>query len=547
MKIHKSVSVIIFLSLLAIGILAGFKAGSTGNHSFHTENAAPDSVFSLVALSDLWDMYYDYGYNLDILSEQNNKPGARISSISVYRVSSAAQDGTLQDSILLNREGKPVLRISPHESGPSHTWYYYDDRGNRYLDIMINSNKYDTLYTLRQFDRYQHAAKTIEYNITRKELRFLTLIEANALSDTLVQLKMVRFESDLEYRKVLPFEARDMLISRAGDSLLSVSTNRTVFSDTSYNSTYTDLYRIENNRLVYNKMQCQTLYDQQGNWIEKKSNNFNIRRRFSYYGPREHEVTEKLAVNASVVEFLSSQMDSLPPIAWKNYRDDQNSLKTRKIMYEEGTYGDSITLTEGHSLDEFLPVMWYTVSEGSGIITGFDSTCYAVGYNTPLTSDEGENLRCLAIYEQRNGMIRLIKQSFGALDPFYDSDNDLVFDAFDETNFSVSIEDGNIMVYYEYMRGEAANEYAFEDGKWVLVYYSSSHRTCCQAEAISYDYRTRTYSYSLFNMTDEEYDEDSEMPRDTTYTEIQDRQVIYMDGPQDSSSELYESSGEKDE
>lgn len=538
MKIYKSVSVIIFLSILAIVILAGFANGIQGNNSSHTENAVPDSVSSLIGLSDLWDMYYDYGYNLEILSEQNNIPGTRIMSISVYRVNSDGQDGTLQDSILLNREGKPVLRLSPHESVPSYTWYYYDDLGNRYLDIMINSNKYDTLYTLRQFDRFQHAAKTIGYNITRKELQFLTIIETNALSDTLVQLKMVRFDADLDNSNVLPFEARDMLVGRAEDSLLSVQTNRTVFSDTSYNSTYTDLYRIENNRLVHNKMQCLTLYDQQGNWIEKKSNNFNIHRRFSYYGSGEPEITCSLAVNPSVLEFLSSQMDSLPPIAWKNYRDEQYSMKAREMMYEEGTYGDSITLTEGHSLDEFLPGLWYTVSEGSGNITGFDSTCYAVGYNTPLTSDGEDKLRCLAIYEQRNGMFRLIKQSFGALDPFYDSDNDLLFDAFDETNYSISIEGGNIVVLYEYMRGEAAIEYAFEDGKWVLVYYSSSHRTCCQAESVSYDYRTKTYSFSLFNMTDEEYDENSDMPRDTTYTEIQDMPVIYMDGSEDISAEL---------
>ncbi len=526
-----------FLSTLAFCILAGFTVGIHGGNSSHNDKAAPDSDSSLIILSDLWDMYYDYGYNLDILSEVSNKAGKHIRSVSVYRVSPDGQDGSLQDSVILDMEGKPLLRVSPHESGPSYTWYYYDDRGNRYLDIMINSNRYDTLYTLRHFDRYRHAAKTIEYNITRKELGFLTLVETNALADTLVQLKMVRFDADWDYKKILPFEARDMLVSRAGDSLLSVQTNRTVFSDTSYNSTYTDLYRIENNRLAHNKMQCQTLYDQQGNWIEKRSNNFYLRRRFSYYNSGEAETTPALPVNRSVLTFLSLQMDSLPPLAWKNYSDDQVSLKAREKMYEDGTYGDSITLTEGQSIDEFLPRLWYAVSTGSGNITGFDSTCYAVGYNTPLASDEGDNLRCLAIYEQRNGLFRLVKQSFGALDPFYDADNDLLFDAFDETNFSVSIEGGNIMVYYEYMRGEASCEYAYNDGEWILVYYSSSHRTCCQAESVSYDYRSGTYSYSLFNMTDEEYDENSDMPRDTTYTEKQDRPVIYMDEPDEGYSE----------
>jgi hypothetical protein len=531
------------LSLLAIGLLAGFTAGSAGNSYLHQEKIPADSISSLTYLSDFWDMYYDYGYNLDILSEQSNKPGPRIMTISVYRPGSPGEGGRLQDSIFLNKNGDPVLRISPYESGPSYTYYFYDTKGDRYLDIMINSNKYDTLYTLRQFDRYHHARKTIQYNISRKELQFFTVIDMNILSDTLVQLKLVRFDPDVDRRKVLPFEGRDMLVSRAGDSLLSVHTDRTVYSDSSYNSSYTDLYRIENNRLVYNKMKCRTLYNQQGNWIEKKSNDFNLIRRFSYYDPDEPDITAGLTVSDSVVGFLYSQMDSLPPIAWENYRDDNDSLKARRQIYDEGTYGDSISLTEGKNLEDFLPVLWYTVSVGSGNINGFDSTCYAVGYNTPV-SNGGDNLRCLAIYEHRNGMYRLIKQSFGALDPFYDADNDLLYDRFDETNYSISIEEGDIFVNYEYMRGEASNVYAFKDGEWVLVYYSSSHRTCCQAEAISYDYSTKTYSYSLYNMGDEDDEENADMPRDTTITEIQDRPVIYMDGMEDSSTELYDTTGD---
>ncbi|MBN2813858.1 MAG: hypothetical protein JXQ80_07255, partial [Bacteroidales bacterium] len=150
-----------------------------------------------------------------------------------------------------------------------------------------------------------------------------------------------------------------------------------------------------------------------------------------------------------------------------------------------------------------------------------------------------------AVYEQRNGKFRLIKQSFGALDPFYDDDGDLLFDGYGETDYSISIEDGNIVVYYEYMRGEATNEYAYDNGNWVLVYYSSNHRTCCQAEMSSYDYRTKTYSYSLFNMSDE--DENSDMPGDTTVTEIQDRPVILMDDINGSSPECYDSSSDEEE
>lgn len=539
---------IVLHGIIALGFLVSFTIEKAGLPAFlHSGSSSADSISSLIALSDFWDMYYDYSYNLDVLSEHHRNPLQPISSISVYRVGAADQGAMIQDSILLNREGKPVLRISPQGSGHSHTYYYYDDQGNRYLDIMIYSNKYDTVYTLRQFDRYHHVHKTMQYNITRKELQYLTVIEMTPISDTLVQMKLERFDSDIDHEKVLPFEGRDMLVRKAGDSLLSVHINRTVYSDTSYNSTYRELFKIENNRLVYNKMQCQTLNNRQGDWIEKKSANFNLHRRFSYYGADEPEITDGLTVNTSVVEFLYSQMDSLPILAWKNYREELYSLKARQQLYEEGAYGENITLTEGHNIEEFLPALWYAVSMGSGYIKGFDSLCYAVGYNTPVTGSSEDNLRCLAVYEQRNGIFRLLKQSFGALDPFYDTDGDLLFDGFGETNYNISIEDGNIVVSYEYMRGEATNEYTYDNGNWVLVYYSSSHRTCCQGEVSSYDYRTKTYSYSLFNMLDEEEAENSDMPRDTTITEIQDRPVIYMDEISGSTPEFYDSSGDEDE
>jgi hypothetical protein len=548
MKKFKKATALTLQGIIALGFLVSFTIEKAGLPVFfHAGRSVTDSISSLIALSDFWDMHYDYGYNLDVLSEHHRNPLQPIKSISVYRIGSADQGAMLQDSIVLNKEGKPVLRISPQGSGPAYTFYYYDDQGNGYLDILINSNKYDTLYTLRQFNRYHHAQKTIQYNIIRKELQYLTVIEMTRVSDTLVQMKLERFDSDIDHEKVLPFEGRDMLARKAGDSLLSVQTSRTVYSDTSYNSTYEELFRIENSMLVYNKMQCQTLYDQQGDWIEKKSANFNLHRRFAYYGTGEPEITGGMAVDASVVEFLYAQMDSLPALAWKNYREDKYSLEARQQLYEEGGYGDSIALTEGDSLEEFLPALWYTVSVGSGYIKGFDSLCYAVGYNTPVTGISENNLRCLAVYEQGNGIFRLLKQSFGALDPFYDDDSDLLFDAFDETNYNISIEDGNIVVNYEYMRGEATNEYAYDDGNWVLVYCSSGHRTCCQAEFSSYDYRNKTYSYSLFNMSDEEEEENSDMPRDTTITESQDRPVIFMDDMNGSSPEFYDSSSGEEE
>jgi len=110
-------------------------------------------------------------------------------------------------------------------------------------------------------------------------------------------------------------------------------------------------------------------------------------------------------------------------------------------------------------------------------------------------------------------------------------DNDLLFDGYDESNFSVSIQDGHIVINYEYMRGEAVNEYAYENGNWILVYASSSHRTCCSASISSYDYRTKTLTESTFPLGEEDYDDSTGISRDTVITTIEDRPVIYMDQP----------------
>jgi len=68
---------------------------------------------------------------------------------------------------------------------------------------------------------------------------------------------------------------------------------------------------------------------------------------------------------------------------------------------------------------------------------------------------------------------------FGAIEYFIDSDDDLLFDRYDETNFSVNTEDGDIVVSYEYMRGEASYTFTCKKGSWLLAGYASGHRTCC--------------------------------------------------------------------
>ncbi len=526
----KTISVILTLFIVS-GLLANFTVDKKDNSNYkQTKKSLTDSIPRLISLSNLVDFYYpDNGYDVNILSEHKNNQEKIIKSISVYRFSSAAQNMVLQDSILLDREGKPVVRMTPYGSGISSTYYFYDDRGNRFLDVTILENKYDTLYTLRKFDRYNRAYASIRYNVTRKELDYFTTVDIIPVSDMVVNLKLTKYDPDINHKNVLPFESRDMLIKQVKDSLVQVNTNRLVYNDTAYNSTYENLFRIENNFLVPEKFHIQLTYNSQGDWIEKKNSEFDIQRKFSYDTPNNDEIKTGVKAKVSVLNYLYSQMDSLPSQAWENYKEKQNSFEIRSKLFENGTFGDSIVIKEGNTIETFLPKLWYQVSAGSGSITGIDSLCYAVAYNTPVKSDDDYNKRCLAIYEHLNGKYRLIKQTFGAIEEFNDTDNDLLFDGYDETNFSVDIEGGDVIINYEYMRGEASYEFAYKKGNWILVSYASGHRTCCQSESYSYDYRTKTYSSSVFNMGDDNDNESGDMPRDTSITVIEERPIIYMD------------------
>jgi hypothetical protein len=122
-----------------------------------------------------------------------------------------------------------------------------------------------------------------------------------------------------------------------------------------------------------------------------------------------------------------------------------------------------------------------------------------------------------------NGVYVLRKQSLNAIESFIDQDHDFSFHNFDETNFSVGISKGEVIVSYSYMRGEASYAYAYQNGDWVLVNYESGHRTCCQAEMYSYNYKTKMYSASIINTSDDD------TPRDTSITIQQSRPMMYMD------------------
>jgi hypothetical protein len=521
----------VFLFIILVFVLfANFMAYTGGNSTLLHKKASSDTIPELFSKYNLEDFYYtDNGYNINALSQHVLNPNKKIRSISVYRFSSAAQQFTLQDSILLNREGKPVVKMTPYNTRFSTTYFFYDDKGNGWLDITILENKYDTLYTLRRFNGNGNALVTIQYNITRKELNYISTITIAPVSDSIVNLKRITFEPDLNLKLVLPFDSRDMLIKQVNDSLITVGTKRIVYSDTSYNSAYKKRLRIENHALVDEKIYDRFTFNSDGDWIERKNEQFDIRRVFSYYAQDEEDYKANFSVSEPVLIYLDSQMDSLPMQAWENLAKKENSFAMRSELFESGEFGDSIRLEQAASVEEFLPVLWYPVSTSSGNITGIDSICYVVGYNTPIKNEDESNKRCLAIFEHQNGLYRLIKQSYGALENFYDSDNDLLFNGFDEINFNVAIEGGDIAVNYEYMRGEAIDEFSFEKGNWVLVRCSSGGRTCCQAETNSYDYGTKTYTYSVFTMGDENDTDPGDLPRDTTITIIQELPVIYMD------------------
>ncbi len=434
---------------------------------------------------------------------------------------------TLQDSILFNKKGLPVLRLTPYSKNYNKTVYFYDQKGRPYLNIYVVLDS-DTLYTLNQ---YNSTELQIQYKVREKEIEYLIEKEVIPISDSIVQLKKIQYQQEWKLKKIVPTKSLDMLIQLTNDSLVSVETKVIRYEDSLNSSTYKSKLRIKNNALILEDMNDQFKYDADGFWIERENKFLKMKRLITYYEPKEEEIKIDFSPNKKILKHLYSQMKLLPKQAWKNYNEKQNAYKKRLSLFQNHAYGDSIVIKEARTLEAFLPKLWFEVSVNSGEITGIDSLCYVVGYNTPIIGNNGSFLRNLAIYEYREGKYRLIKQSFYAIDSFEDMDNDLLFDGYDESNFSVSIQDGHIVINYEYMRGEAVNEYAYENGNWILVYASSSHRTCCSASISSYDYRTKTLTESTFPLGEEDYDDSTGISRDTVITTIEDRPVIYMDQP----------------
>jgi hypothetical protein len=375
---------------------------------------------------------------------------------------------------------------------------------------------------LRKFDKFNRIRKEISYNTTRKEYGRIFITDITSISDSILDIRYEFYESDLKHENILPFETRDIKVKILNDSVVQTNTNRIVQFDTTSNSEYKDLYKIENNFLipVSNKSTISPKID--ADCFETRYNQCYSKRVFDIYKSDESEINNEFSINQSIVQTLDIKINSLPIEAWVQYRKNLNAFSERNKILEAGINIDSIELNERLAIDSFTPQLWHIVSQDSGHINGIKNLCYVVGYNTPLKKEDDFNKRCLAIYENKNGKFMLRKQSFGALEDFNDYDNDLLFDGFNETNFTVKIEDGNIVVNYSYMRGEASYVFSHTDGKWILDYYESNHRTCCQAESYSYNYKTKKYSYSVFSTSED-------TKGDTAITVIQERPIMYMD------------------
>ncbi len=485
-----------------------------------SHRSSPNKLLSTLNLEDLFNQ--DFTYNLDYLKSSGLRGQKNIKSISVYRYSTVYEKYLLQDSIILNKRGKPVKSYKPYESNKfSITYFFYDANDNRYLDINIGSYNYDTTYTLRTFDKFNRVHKRITYNATRKEYGRVYVTNIIPMSDSLLNIKYEFYDSNLN-NEILPFETRDIKINILNDSVLYAHTTRVVQHDTTYNSTFAKFYKILYNTLIPIDNKSTVNPNVNSSCLETIDNQCAIRSGFEYYRLDENEVRNNFSIDQSIVKMLRIKIDSLPILAWKKYRENSKAFIGRDSILEVGVNTDSIGINEGFRIENFLPQLWYVVSQDSGHIDGLSNECYVVGYNTPLKNESDFNKRCLAIFERVNGKYILRKQTFTALEDFIDDDKDLLFDANSETNFSLDIENGTINVSYEYMRGEASYTFSYENKKWILTSYESSHRTCCEAERYSYNYKTKEYYFSIYSTS-----EDSE--RDTTIRIIQERPIMYMD------------------
>ncbi|MUP39142.1 hypothetical protein [Labilibaculum euxinus] len=465
--------------------------------------------------------YPDDSNEIENLTE--HKKSNKIKTICIFRFSTGYQKMLFEQKIKFNKNGKPILsaHLDLDSSDSSFVYYFYDDQNNRFLDVSIGSNKYDTIYTFRKFDTYSHVQDEINYNIKRKELGYYKNRRITPVTDLEIQIEETEYGNDFTYGKVTPSYQYRTKLKIIDDLDVSSYTNRWVCQDSTYSSSYTDSYRFSGSKLNRKEVKYALKYNDQGDWIEKKGDSYLIEREIDYYREEPDDRKQQFTYSNIIIKKLDSLMITIPKEAWKNHKEKHDAISERRNIIKESRYGKKIELIESDSLAKFTPVLWHVVSQDSGFCAGCDSLCFVVAYNTPLKKEDS-NLRCLALYKKFNSKYILQKQSFGAIESFNDYDDDWAFDGYNETDFYVSIQGGAIIIDYSYMRGEASYTYAFQDGNWVLLNYSSNHRTCCEVESYSYDYATKQYSFSVFSTSEE-------TGKDTSYTVLQDRPIILMD------------------
>ncbi|HEX8545912.1 MAG TPA: hypothetical protein VF691_03060 [Cytophagaceae bacterium] len=478
----------------------------------------------LLSIQNFHNFYYqDKSEDVYVIS-QHKPDDKKLKSIKLYRFSTGYNKMLFEKELFFDFDGKIVKTAYSSSENPdsSFTYIFYNDQKKIYLEVFIGSNKYDTIYTLRNFDEQSHIIEEIKYNIKRKELNELTTWKFKLMSDSLLRLEETIYQNNMTLNNILPYYKKDINFIVVNPSEVKVHTVRTVCQDTSYNSIYEDLFKLENNTLVSTKYPVEYEYNKQGDWSSMKGEGYFVKREMSFYQEGESEITKGFDYSKLVLDTLDLMMQTIPTKAWKNHRAKHAKIAAKTKLFNEGKYGKSIEKEVANAIEEFTPALWHLVSVDSGSIAGFENKCFVVGYNTPLKDKNEFNRRCLAIYERINGSYKLRKQSINAIESFVDQDDDFSFHDFNEANFTVGINEGKVFVSYSYMRGEASYSYAYQNDDWVLISYESNHRTCCEAEMYSYDYKTKMYSASITSTSGDE-------TGDTSITIQQNRPVMYMD------------------
>jgi len=210
----------------------------------------------------------------------------KIKSISSYFYSDVNNNFYLFDSVIFDQEGKAIL-IYQRDGGSklARIYPFYDENGNRYLDITVSSNGYDTIYTLRKFDKFNKLQSILQYNIKRQEYIDFEIININLISDSSLNIKYECYDTylykdDINYKILLPYETKDIQVKMLNDSLVQTYTKRIVHTDTSYNSNYIDLYIIKGNFLIHANCKPNITKNIYSNFIEIIDNNIGIKKKF---------------------------------------------------------------------------------------------------------------------------------------------------------------------------------------------------------------------------------------------------------------------------